>query len=336
MAFAQRIMATLAKPFSIDGEILYVGVSIGVAVVDADGSSAEELLSDADYAMYLAKARRGSGRIQLFDRATRASARREVHTQTALARALDRNELVVFYQSILDTVSRRPVGVEALLRWQHPSQGLLLPEAFLELAEQTGLIVPIGAWVLSEACQQVRSWNESLSPDDRLSLSVNLSGRQLTEPDLTSQIEAALAAADIDPRSLKLSLEVTETLLPTDQGEARRRLSELHELGIELAIDDFGSGYSSLRYARELPVSLVKIDHSFVAGIGTDHQDEAIVTSVVDLAHRLGLRVIGEGVETRAQFDFLASVSCDQVQGYLFSHPQPAEAFEPFRVAVAS
>jgi diguanylate cyclase (GGDEF)-like protein/PAS domain S-box-containing protein len=323
MALAERAMTAIDAPFVINGEQFHIGVSIGVAFVDDDGPSPEELLGDADYAMYLAKARSGQGRVQLFDQATRAVARQRVHTETALARALERDELVVFYQPIVETASRRWVGVEALLRWQHPTRGLLLPVDFLDVAEQTGLIVPIGQWVLSEACSQVQHWNADLPVDDHLAVSVNLSGRQLTEPDLADTIGSTLQSAGIDPRALRLVLEVTETLLPADEDEARRRLIELHELGIQLAIDDFGTGYSSLRYVRDLPISTIKIDRSFVSGLGQSDHDEAIVNAVTQLARTLGLRVVAEGVETEAQFAFLSRVGCDYSQGYLFGRPQP-------------
>jgi len=329
LALADRTMEAFDEPFVLNGEEFHVGVSIGVAFVD-DNPSVEELLGDADYAMYLAKSRSGHGRIQLFDQATRAFARQRVHTETALARAIERDELVLYYQPVVEVSSRRAVGVEALVRWQHPTRGLLLPAAFLDVAEQTGLIVPIGTWVLGEACRQVQHWNRSLPPDQQLGLSVNLSGRQLAEPDLVDTVMRTLADADIDPRSLKLLLEVTETLLPTDHDEARQHLVDLHDHGIRLAIDDFGTGYSSLRYVRELPISIVKIDRSFVAGVGRSTQDEAIVDAVVKLATTLGLEVVAEGVETSTQFDYLRRVGCSFAQGYLFGHPQPAAAFAGF------
>ena len=177
--------------------------------------------------------------------------------------------------------------------------------------------------MLSEACAQVQRWNSLLPDDEHLAVSVNLSGRQLTEPDLAETIAASLRRADIDPHALRLVLEVTETLLPADEDEARRRLIELHELGIQLAIDDFGTGYSSLRYVRDLPISTIKIDRSFVSGLGQSDHDEAIVNAVTQLARTLGLRVVAEGVETEAQFAFLSRVGCDYSQGYLFGRPQP-------------
>jgi diguanylate cyclase (GGDEF)-like protein/PAS domain S-box-containing protein len=325
MALAERAMRVIEEPFVINGESFHIGASIGVAFVDEDGPSPEELLGDADYAMYLAKARSGQGRVQLFDQATRAVARQRVHTETALARALERDELVVHYQPIVETATRRWVCMEALLRWQHPTRGLLAPGAFLDVAEQTGLIVPIGSWVLSQACSQVKSWNDHLPPEEQLAVSVNLSGRQLTEPDLADSVSAALGRAGVDPHALRLVLEVTETLLPTDEDEARRRLIELHDLGIELAVDDFGTGYSSLRYVRDLPISTIKIDRSFVSGLGRSERDEAIVCAVTQLAGTLGLKVVAEGVEEESQHRFLSQVGCDFSQGYLFGRPQPPE-----------
>ena len=327
LALAERTMQTFDDPFTLKGEQFHIGVSIGVAFVDDDDASAEELLSDADFAMYLAKARNGQGRIQLFDQKTRAVARQRVHTETALARALDRDELVVYYQPIVDVISRRAVSVEALLRWQHPTRGLLLPASFLDVAEQTGLIVPIGSWVLGQASRQVSRWNDGLPLDEQLGLSVNVSGRQLIEPDLARNVAATLQESGVDPRSVKLLLEVTETVLPSDREGARQHLEDLSQLGVQLAIDDFGTGYSSLRYVKELPISIVKIDQSFVAGLGRSRQDEAIVDAVIQLATALNLEVVAEGVETEAQLSYLAEVGCDYAQGYLFGFPKPADHF---------
>jgi diguanylate cyclase (GGDEF)-like protein/PAS domain S-box-containing protein len=329
LALAEQIKRALDEPFVLGDETVHVGVSIGVAFVDEECASVDELLSEADFAMYLAKSRSETGRVQLFDRTTRTHARQRVHTETDLGHALERDELRVFYQPIIDVEMRRRIGVEALVRWQHPTRGLLAPSAFLDVAEQTGLIVPIGAWVLAESCRQVARWNEALGPADRLSLSVNLSGRQLAEKDLAETVARTLQDAAVDPHSLQLYLEVTETLLPTDHEGARRALFELRQLGIDLAIDDFGTGYSSLRYVRELPISIVKIDQSFVAGLGRSRQDEAIVRAVAELGHTLGLRVVAEGVETELQFSKLRCYPCDYAQGYLFGRPQPAELFDP-------
>jgi EAL domain-containing protein (putative c-di-GMP-specific phosphodiesterase class I) len=221
--------------------------------------------------------------------------------------------------------------VEALLRWRHPTRGLLLPSAFLDLAEQTGLIVPIGEWVLSQACGTIGRWNQRRGPEEQLALSVNLSARQLAEPDLSRRIKAIVDGSGVAPDSLRLTLEVTETLLPVDQGAATRCLASIHDLGVQLAIDDFGTGYASLSYVMDLPITVVKIDQSFVARIGRDPRGEAVVNAVIQLAHTLGLRVVAEGVESAAQLEFLSDASCDYIQGFLFSRPQPATEDGPPR-----
>jgi diguanylate cyclase (GGDEF)-like protein len=324
LACANRIMEVFATPFTVVGRPFHLGASIGVAILDEDDLSLEMLLSDADSAMYFAKAGGAKGKIQVFDKATRALARERTNTESDLGYALEHSELVVHYQPIVETATRRVRGVEALLRWQHPTRGLLLPDAFLDLAEQTGLIVPIGEWVLLQACETVKAWNDARGPQDQLALSVNLSARQLAEPDLTEKVKAIVERAGVSPQSLHLLLEVTESLLPVDQGAATRALANLNELGIQLAIDDFGTGYASLSYVMDLPVTIVKIDRSFVARIGHDTRGEAVVSAVIQLAHTLGLEVVAEGVETEAQHDFLLSASCDFSQGFLFGRPLAA------------
>jgi diguanylate cyclase (GGDEF)-like protein len=329
LAFAERIMAVFALPFVVDGRSFQLGVSIGVAVLDEEDLSLEGLLSDADSAMYFAKTCGGQGKIQVFDKAIRAMARERTTTESDLGYALEHEELVVYYQPIVETATGHVAGVEALLRWQHPTRGLLLPTSFLDLAEQTGLIVPIGEWVLSQACVQVQAWNDDRRPDEQLALSVNLSARQLAERDLSQRVKEIVEGAGVSPGSLRLSLEVTETLLPVDQGAAIRCLASLHALGIQLAIDDFGTGYASLSYVMDLPIAIVKIDRSFVARIGNDPRGEAVVNAVVQLAHTLGLQVVAEGVETDEQLAFLLSAACEYSQGYLFSRPQPGTRTGP-------
>jgi len=326
-ALAQRIMSSFEEPFAIEGETFHVGVSIGVAFVDEEFPSAEELLSDADCAMYLAKARSGQGRVQLFDQAARALARQRIHTETALARALHRGELEVYYQPIVDLATARWCGTEALVRWHHPTRGLLLPGSFLDVAEQTGMIVPIGEWVLEEACRQVRDWNRELDPEEQLSLSVNLSGRQLAEPDLAARVGAVLESLEVGGDALALYLEITEGLLPSNEEEALRQLDSLHRLGVRLSIDDFGTGYSSLRYVREVPVDVVKIDQSFISGVGASRRDETIVRSVLQLAKTLGLHVVAEGVTTALHAERLTLLGCDYAQGHFFGHPVSADEF---------
>ncbi len=335
LAFAERVMTVFAAPFVVAGHSFQLGVSIGVAVLDEEDLSLEGLLSDADSAMYFAKTGGGQGKIQVFDKAIRAMARERTTTESDLGDALEHAELVVYYQPIVVTGNGRVAGVEALVRWNHPTRGLLQPAAFLDLAEQTGLIVPIGEWVLSQACREVEAWNEHRDPQEQLALSVNLSARQLAEPDLSQRVKAIVEASGVTPGSLRLSLEVTETLLPVDQGAATRCLASLHELGIQLAIDDFGTGYASLSYVMDLPITTVKIDQSFVARIGRDPRGEAIVSAVIQLAHTLELEVVAEGVETVPQLDFLSAASCDYIQGYLFSTPQPPTESGPPRHLIA-
>jgi diguanylate cyclase (GGDEF)-like protein/PAS domain S-box-containing protein len=325
---AERVTTALEPPFYLEGKEFHVGASIGAAVIEDDNVTADELLSDADSAMYLAKAKSGRSRIHIFDHATRASARFRVNTEQELALALKREELVVYYQPIIDLWTRRRVGVEALVRWQHPTRGLLAPDAFLDVAEQTGLIVPIGSWVLRKACEQVRAWNCELAPEHQMSLSVNLSARQLSEPDLVDEVSSVLVEAGIAPRRLRLVLELNESLLPSDEDEARTHVRQLHRMGVVLAIDDFGTGYSSLQYMRDLPIGVVKIDQSFIAAIGRSSRDEAIIRSVVELAHTLGLTVTAEGIETDTQLEFMAEIGCDMAQGFLFGRPEPPESID--------
>jgi len=245
-----------------------------------------------------------------------------VHTESALRHALDNGELRVHYQPIYELDGLRPVAVEALVRWEHPTRGLLPPAAFLDIAEDSGLIVPVGAWVLAESCRQVREWNAELGLS--LGLSVNLSARQLTEPDLVDMVRRTLDASSVDPADIELSLEVTETLVLRDPAAAAARLEELRKLGVKLAIDDFGTGYSSLSYLRQFPVSTVKVDCAFVAGLGESAEDGAIVSAIVQLSHALGLQVVAEGVETEQQLEALQRLGCDAAQGFLLEVPRPA------------
>jgi len=331
LAFAERVMRVFDSPFVVAGHTFQLGVSIGVAALDEEDLSLESLLSDADSAMYFAKTGGGQGKIQVFDKAIRAMARERTTTESDLGYALEHAELVVYYQPIVETATGHVMGVEALLRWRHPTRGLLLPSAFLDLAEQTGLIVPIGEWVLSQACGTIGMWNQRRGPEEQLALSVNLSARQLAEPDLSRRIKAIVDGSGVAPDSLRLTLEVTETLLPVDQGAATRCLASIHDLGVQLAIDDFGTGYASLSYVMDLPITVVKIDQSFVARIGRDPRGEAVVNAVIQLAHTLGLKVVAEGVESDAQLEFLSDASCDYIQGFLFCRPQPATEDGPPR-----
>jgi diguanylate cyclase (GGDEF)-like protein len=320
---AGRILDALREPVVVDGQEIFLSASIGIAMADGSASP-ESLLRDADAAMYRAK-EKGRARSEFFDATMRTEALDHLETQSALHRALERDELRVFYQPVIDLSTGDVAGVEALVRWEHPQHGLVPPVAFIPLAEETGLIVPIGAWVLDQATAQAARWRER-SWGRSLTVNVNLSARQLRQPDLIPTIMASLLESGTDPSWL--CLELTETTFMEDARSHREVLEGIQGLGVGLAIDDFGTGYSSLTYLKRLPVSVLKIDQAFVRGLGRDAADTAIVKSVIDLAHALGLVVVAEGVEDGDQVAHLRKLGCDQAQGYFFARPQPAEELE--------
>jgi diguanylate cyclase (GGDEF)-like protein/PAS domain S-box-containing protein len=320
---AGRITDALREPFVVDGQEVFLSASVGIAVSEGAGSP-ETLLRDADAAMYRAK-EKGRSRSEFFDATMRTEAIEHLETQSALHRALERDELRVFYQPVVELVSGDVTGVEALVRWDHPQLGLVPPASFIPLAEETGLIVPIGAWVLGEATAQLARWRQR--PWGRaLTVNVNLSARQLRQPDLIPALMTTLLQSGLEPA--RLCLELTETTFMEDAGYHRETLAAIQELGAGLAIDDFGTGYSSLTYLKRFPVSVLKIDQAFVRGLGEDASDTAIVKSVIDLAHALGLVVVAEGVETSEQVGHLRDLGCDLGQGYFFARPEPAADFE--------
>jgi diguanylate cyclase (GGDEF)-like protein len=323
---AARVRAVFEEPFVIDGKEADVGVSIGVAAVADGETTADTLLSEADAAMYFAKQHGNEHKVQVIDDAVRTTVRDQMRIHGDLVHALDRGELVLHYQPIVEVATRRIVGVEALLRWEHPERGLLLPGEFLEAAERSGLIVRIGEWVLTTACATVASWNRALPPEEHLHLALNLSPRQLAEPAIVERTASLLAAAGIDPAVLRLSFELAESWVAVEPETAIHRLADLHGLGVTLAIDDFGTGSSSLAYVRDLPVRAVKIDRGFVAGLGRRERDRVLVRGVIRLAHELGVVVVAEGVETEEQYRELVAFGCDYAQGFLLGTPQPAEA----------
>jgi Amt family ammonium transporter len=313
-----RVINALQTPFAVQGMEIFVTTSIGVVVADRDADS-DALLRDADAAMYRAK-ERGRSRMVLFDDELRDRAASKLQSTTALRRALERGELRVFYQPIVAVDDGRPLAVEALLRWQHPERGLVSPAEFIPLAEDTGMIVPMGRWVLEEALRQRACWETELPDLPPLRLSVNLSARQLSEPKLVDDITAALTAHATDPSSL--ILEVTESVVMGGL-DSLSTLNAIHDLGVALHVDDFGTGYSSLAYLKTLPVDALKIDRAFVNGLETDVDDQAIVTAVIALARALSLGLVAEGVETEAQLRVLRELHCDDAQGYLFARPMP-------------
>ena len=317
---AQKLIGALAQGFALAGKEYHVSASIGVSTYPADGETAAGLLKSADIAMYRAK-EQGRNTFQFY------AAEQNIHTverltlESGLRRALERGQLVLHYQPQVETATGRITGVEALVRWQHPELGLLPPASFVAIAEETGLIVPIGQWVLHAACATQRSWREAgLAP---LRMSINLSPRQFLHEGLTRDIEMIVRASQAD--AAHLELEITEGMVMQDPERAVTLLREMRDIGVHIAIDDFGTGHSSLAYLKRFPVDNLKIDRSFIADIPADRGNAAITQAIIAMGHSLELKVIAEGVETEAQYQFLVAQRCDEYQGYYFSKPLPAE-----------
>jgi diguanylate cyclase (GGDEF)-like protein/PAS domain S-box-containing protein len=322
-AVARRIGAVLRTPVHVAGHDVLVSASIGIADAHDSPGGADELLRNADMAMYAAK---GHGRdgVERFAPSMYATVRERLELTADLHRALEQGEFRVFYQPIVELGSSRICELEALVRWQHPERGLVQPDTFIPLAEETGLIVPIGRWVLEEACRQAHVWQEQLPSAVSLVIGVNLSGRQFGDANLVADVTRVLRETKLEPGTLKL--EITESVAMQDATRAEATMHALKALGVQLAIDDFGTGYSSLQYLKRFPVDTLKIDKSFVDGLGSDEQDTAIVQSIVALAKTLRLDVTGEGIETAVQQAHLRLLAVERGQGYLFARPQPAEA----------
>jgi diguanylate cyclase (GGDEF)-like protein/PAS domain S-box-containing protein len=316
---AQRIVDVFREPFLLEDGEVFLATSLGIAIARGTDDRAGDLIRDADAAMYRAK-ERGKGRYEIFDEAMRADAVARLETESALRRALERGELLLHFQPEIDLATGAITGFEALVRWEHPVRGLLGPSAFIPLAEETGLIVPIGEWVLREACTEAARW-AGLSAEP-LTLSVNLSARQLAQHDLVATVRRAMAETGTDPS--RLCLEITESAVMESGAATTAQLRALKSLGVRLAIDDFGTGFSSLAHLRRFPVDVLKIDGTFVHGLGREPQDASIAAAVISLAHALGLATVAEGVETEEQLAVLKQLGCDRGQGHLFARPQPA------------
>jgi diguanylate cyclase (GGDEF)-like protein len=314
---AERVQCALADPVELEGRLVTMSASIGIAGSDGQ-TDVGGLLRDADVALYQAKAA-GKAQWVVFRPPMRAAAVERLQLETDLPLALERHELALAYQPVVDLASGRVAGFEALLRWHHPVLGLVGPDRFIALAEETGHIVPIGAWVLEEACRTAAQWQRLQPTAPPLTMAVNVSARQLASDDLVTCVASALRESGLDPRTLVL--EVTETSLVTDPGAAARRLQPLRELGVRVAIDDFGTGHSSLSYLRQLPVDILKIDRSFVRNLADAGTGPALVQTLIDLGRTLDLEVIAEGVEDAGQRDWLRAQRCHQAQGYLFARP---------------
>jgi len=322
MNLAGRQVALISRSFRVAEHELQISASVGIALYPGNGQSAHELLMNADAAMYHAK-NAGKNGYRFFDASMNGNARKQLQLLQDLRAAVEEEQFSLHYQPKFDASNGRPVGAEALLRWEHPTQGMLLPDKFIELAEKTGLIIPIGDWVLNEACRQMREWYVQGYTDWRIA--VNLSALQFCHTGLVQSVARALATHRLPANNL--TLEITETTAMNDADASMTVLQELSEMGVDLSIDDFGTGYSSLMYLKRLPANELKIDRGFVRDLERDSDDAAIVSAIVALGQALGLRIVAEGVETGMQQDFLTQLGCDSLQGYLLGHPLPAERF---------
>ncbi len=318
---AQNILRAVSTPIKLGHADVIVSASIGIVSAPADGSSSEELLRNAEIAMYKAKAQ-GRNNYMQFESYMTDEAVHRVAFESELRRAIRAREFILHYQPQIELENGRVFGFEALIRWQHPERGLLYPDMFISVLEETGLIVPLGSWVIDEVCRQIAHWH-SLGQEVTCT-AINLSPSQLQDTDLVEQVSASLERHQIPPHSIEL--EVTETMLMADVELTRKQLSRLQALGVSVAIDDFGTGHSSLSYLKSLPVNVLKIDRSFIQDITSDNDDREIVSAIIAMAHKLGLKVVAEGVETLAHQNILAHNACDFGQGFLYSKPVDAEA----------
>jgi diguanylate cyclase (GGDEF)-like protein/PAS domain S-box-containing protein len=343
---AQRIVESMRETFILKGHELTITCSIGIVLAASSQEPAKELMRKADIAMYKAKRAgkerfawelmrkadiamygakgRGKARYQMFDPGTNTRALKRLGFESDLRRVLEREEFVVHYQPKVSLETGNVLGLEALVRWEHPERGLVPPSEFIPVAEDTGLIVDIGRWVLKEACVQVRRWQDRYPSTSPLRANVNLSARQFHQPDLARDIAEILQETDLEPQNLEL--EITETVVMEDARATLAILQTLKSLGVGLAIDDFGTGYSSLAYLKRFSVDTLKIDRLFVAGLGESTEDEVLVAAMIELAHSLGLTAVQEGVETVEQLQRLLEMGCDIAQGFYFSRPLPTEA----------
>ena len=320
-AFVERVRQALTAPIDVDDAEVFLDASVGVALNTFGVDDPDDLLAHAEAAMYQAKRRGGFG-VETFGESLRIAVLDRMATEHSLHRALERSELLLHYQPVVEMRGASTVGVEALIRWDHPDQGMVAPVRFISVAEESGLIIPIGAWVLEQACLQLRDWHHRSADGARGSIEVNLSARQIDDPQIVSTVGEILSRTGLPPQHL--TLEITESALMKDAAGALVVMQALKELGVLLAIDDFGTGYSSLSYLQRFPLDILKVDRMFVHELGRNGGGDEIVSAVISLAHALGLEVVAEGVETEEQYEILRQMSCDFAQGYLFSQPVPA------------
>jgi EAL domain-containing protein (putative c-di-GMP-specific phosphodiesterase class I) len=315
----------LRAPFHLDGKDVFITGSTGIAFSTAGSTSADEVLRNADVAMYTAK-ERGKARYVTFEPDMHAAVVRRLDLEADLRRAVERDEFLVYYQPLFELRSGRMTGVEALVRWQHPERGIVSPLEFIPVAEETGLIVPLGRRVLEQACRDVRDWQCRFPTTAPQMVNVNLSGRQLQQPGLVDEVAATLRESGLAPTSL--ALEITESVLMADAASAVVWLRQLKALGVQIAIDDFGTGYSSLSYLQQFPIDTLKIDKSFVDGIGGEAERAALVGAIIELGRTLGLKTVAEGIEQAGQAAELTLLGCDVGQGYLYARPMDHDRLE--------
>ena len=319
---AERILASMSKAFMLEGQEAFVSASIGVSIFPRDGADGETLIRHADIAMYRAK-QYGRNIFQVFSEEMQSNIVHRMSLEANLRRALERNEFVLHYQPQLNLANGRIVGAEALIRWQHPEMGMVSPAQFIPLAEETGLIVPMGEWVIDTACNQVRLWHEAGLKMPRVA--VNISARQFRQKDLLKVVEQSLRLHRQEASVLEI--ELTESMVMHDPDRTILLLRKMKEMGLHISLDDFGTGYSSLSYLRRFPIDVLKVDQSFVRDVTTSPDDAAIAASIIALAHSLNLTTVAEGVETAGQLEYLTRQKCDVMQGYFFSKPLTAASF---------
>ena len=320
---AQTILDIISAPIVVDGYEVYVTASIGIAFYPGDGTKGDELLKNAYAAMYHAQ-QQGGNNYQFYTSKSSIVSIKQIIQETSLRNALKCSEFEVYYQPQVELKTGKIVGAEALLRWNHPERGLVYPDEFIALAEEMGLIIPLGEWVLQTACKQTKLWQESgFFP---LRIAVNLSGRQFNQKNIAERVKQILKETGLEPKYLEL--EVTESLVIQNESAATKAMTEWRTLEIKIAVDDFGTGYSSLSYPKRFPFDIIKIDRSFICNITNDPKNAAITKAIIQMAHSLNMKVIAEGVETQAELDFLYQYECDEMQGYFFSKALPNHEFE--------
>ncbi|MBW4578539.1 MAG: EAL domain-containing protein [Tildeniella nuda ZEHNDER 1965/U140] len=322
MQTVHQSLDAFAKPFQLDRHEIFITASIGIAISNADYSQPEHILRDADIAMYRAKAS-GNPPYQIFDPSLHHLALQRLQLETDLRKAIHQHEFIVHYQPIMAIATGSIIGFEALVRWLHPQQGLISPATFIPIAEETGLITQIGHWVLHQSCQQLRHWQDEKLTDLPLTMSVNVSARQFAQADLVKQIDQILAETQLNPQQLKL--EITESAIMQNAQTTASILQELQKRQIQVSIDDFGTGYSSLSYLHSFPVNTLKIDRSFVQQMGESSDSLGLVPLIINIAHKMGMTVVAEGIETQTQLSHLKALSCDFGQGFFFFKPLEAE-----------